>query len=188
VKAVLDFTAKQCTIYIDGASTGTISLSAITSGGKYNVQLGVGPYSYAVSNRYKNITIKNDGGQPITVTLGTGEYDIRSLTGGTTFIDSNGNPTNYSQSLGAYPNTNEWDKYIVKSTLGGRIMAGDMNVWNWNDFFSLCQEQVADGFNGNTNVTGYKVKRGATLDGLGIQSYTAVWTNAGFRPVLQYSE
>ena len=32
--------------------------------------------------------------------------------------------------LGAFPSTNEWDTYITKSTLGGKIKACDTNVWH----------------------------------------------------------
>lgn len=43
-------------------------------------------------------------------------FTTRLLTGGISSTDTD----------------NEWDKYIVNSTLGGTIVAGDDNVWNWN--------------------------------------------------------
>ncbi|WP_405158931.1 hypothetical protein [Paenibacillus sp. FSL H8-0283] len=31
---------------------------------------------------------------------------------------------------------NEWDKYIVNSTLNGKIIVGDNNVWNWSGVYT----------------------------------------------------
>lgn len=45
------------------------------------------------------------------------EYSIRLLTGGVSSTDTD----------------NEWDKYIVNSTLNNTITAGDNAVWNWNN-------------------------------------------------------
>ncbi|RJE90658.1 hypothetical protein D3P07_00675 [Paenibacillus sp. 1011MAR3C5] len=58
-------------------------------------------------------------GNRVEITLDDGtrvDPNIRLLTGGTTATDKD----------------NEWDKYIVNSTLNNTIIAGDNNVWNWN--------------------------------------------------------
>lgn len=73
---------------------------------------------------------------------------------------------------------NEWDKYIVGSTLNGSIVAGDNNVWNWsNKVFSF----------GSTtfSTTSYKILRGISS----VSTYTyaqvdQISTSFGFRPVL----
>ncbi|OME44712.1 hypothetical protein BSK59_33225 [Paenibacillus odorifer] len=55
---------------------------------------------------------------------------------------------------------NEWDKYIVSSTLNGTIKAGDDNVWNWNPTVSTwtsttppsnSAQRVARGYNADIN-------------------------------------
>lgn len=84
---------------------------------------------------------------------------IRLLTGGVSSADSD----------------NEWDKYIVNSTLNGMITAGDNGVWNWNsgDFYTLT----------STASSSSRVVRGKTLAG-----WTSVGSsnlsNSAFRPVL----
>ncbi|QWU14466.1 hypothetical protein SAMN04487895_101776 [Paenibacillus sophorae] len=82
----------------------------------------------------------------------------RLLTGGITSTDKD----------------NEWDKYIVNSTLGGTITAGDNNVWSWSGIYSWASTTTAAG--------GYRVIRGSGL----ANSYSNLATSstAGFRPVL----
>jgi hypothetical protein len=57
---------------------------------------------------------------------------MRSLTGGVTWADSNGKPVYSSPqfSSGGYPLNNEWDRYIVNSNLGGKVIPNDPTVWN----------------------------------------------------------
>jgi hypothetical protein len=78
---------------------------------------------------------------------------------------------------------NEWDKFIVESTLGGKITAGDNQIWNWSTKRSW------------TNTTGtvntYRCQRGGTNVGdllnnnatYNVTTYTGV-DYTGFRPVL----
>lgn len=70
---------------------------------------------------------------------------------------------------------NEWDKYIVGSTLGGTITAGDNNVWNWSGVYSWISTTPA------TNTQ--RVIRGSGANNT-LTSTTSSATNSGFRPVL----
>lgn len=86
---------------------------------------------------------------------------VRLLTGGVNSTDKD----------------NEWDKYIVSSTLNGSIVAGDNNVWNWSKTFSF----------GSTtfSTTSYKILRGNSS----VSTYTYAQadqksTSYAFRPVL----
>lgn len=49
---------------------------------------------------------------------------------------------------------NEWDRYIVNSTLNGKVIAGDNNVWNWSGTPSLTSTTNATSAN--------RVRRGGT--------------------------
>jgi len=87
-------------------------------------------------------------------------YTIRLLTGGVSSTDKD----------------NEWDKYIVNSTLNGTITAGDNNVWNWSGIRSWTSTTVSTtdssrATRGNNNVS-YFLPTGTSNIPL------------GFRPVL----
>lgn len=73
---------------------------------------------------------------------------------------------------------NEWDKIIVNSTLGGKITAGDNNVWNWSGVTSWTSTS------GPTNTN--RVRRGngtvSTYANTDLSSTTA--TTIGYRPML----
>lgn len=105
-------------------------------------------------------------GVPIT-TLGLDptkwKTNIRLLTGGV------------SSALKA---NSEWDKYIVKSTLGGTITAGDDAVWNWSGIASVTSTTYIGAAanrttRGNTSVT-Y----------LNSVQTSGTPSTVGFRPVL----
>jgi hypothetical protein len=110
---------------------------------------------------------------------------IRSLSGGVAYADANGLISNTDKSLGCFPTVNEWDKYIVKSTLNDKITAGDNNVWNWNGVFSWVAETIAIALGTNA----MRVIRG---NNSAIKfSWTASATSNsihGFRPVLIFKE
>jgi hypothetical protein len=88
------------------------------------------------------------------------KYKIRLLTGGISSTDTD----------------NEWDKYIVNSTLNGTITPGDDSVWNWkaNSWTSTRPASNSDYsvFRGNSN----SVSFWGTLNGGS--------ASLGFRPVL----
>lgn len=88
-------------------------------------------------------------------------FTTRLLTGGTASTDKD----------------NEWDKYIVNSTLGGAITAGDNNVWNWGISLSLTNTVYS------TNT--YRVDRGrASVSTFDYNNSGSASTALGFRPVL----
>ena len=115
---------------------------------------------------------------------------IRSLNGGNSYADySNKRIVSLVDlGLGAYPD-NEWDTYIVESDLGGKIIAGDDNVWHWNNTLSSWQRETPIlALGANTS----RAKRGLNT-GSGINTFvsiisTTVATTVGFRPVLEYLE
>ncbi|MEK4074088.1 MULTISPECIES: hypothetical protein [Paenibacillus] len=88
-------------------------------------------------------------------------FKLRLLTGGINTTDKD----------------NEWDKYIVNSTLNGTIIAGDNNVWNWSGISSYSSTSSASGSRsqrGNNPVSGY----------VGIATNSTNSTS-GFRPLIE---
>lgn len=93
---------------------------------------------------------------------------------------------------GGFPNTNEWDKYIVNSDLEGKITPGDNNIWNCT-VGAWSKETPSTGVLGVTGVATANTNR--TFRGF-IDSYggverinfaisTSNTVYHGFRPVLQ---
>lgn len=70
---------------------------------------------------------------------------------------------------------NEWDQYIVNSTLNGNIIAGDDRVWNWSAGYSSTSTTNANSAN--------RVRRGVTTASTfgAIASATA----NGYRPLVE---
>jgi hypothetical protein len=150
-----------------------------------------------------NVTAVNGGDHVVISELAMSEVacTLRSLTGGNSYADVNGYSTltQPSPSNGAWPTNNEWDTYVLKSTLGGAITAGDDKVWHYYNIWTLCQDTTQNGTwkeNGNstaaTATNGCRVVRGNTnsstwkdVSFANPSSLTA--TYVGFRPVLQYS-
>jgi hypothetical protein len=95
-------------------------------------------------------------------------------------------------SLGAFPPNNEWDTYIVNSTLNNKITAGNNNIWHWTtpSYGSYCRNTPSVDLNSNT----YRTQRGANISNInmitGVSFTSTTYTNAncGFRPVLNYIE
>lgn len=114
--------------------------------------------------------------------LGTINMLIRSLSGGCAYADANGNKSTTDCSKGAWPTTNEWDKYIVSSNLNGTITPGDDNVWHWKGIASWCKDtSIAN--------NAYRVGRGYEF--LNTYTYTSSAANStlwSFRPCLEYIE
>jgi hypothetical protein len=114
-------------------------------------------------------------------------YKIRSLSGGVAYADASGNSSVTNQNLGAWPPSNEWDTYLVKSTLNGKITPGDNNIWHWNNLHSACKGTVDVAINNSS----YRVYRGISSSSSNnpmFQTLSATSTNFGFRPVLEYIE
>ncbi|WP_427051181.1 discoidin domain-containing protein [Paenibacillus sp. TC-CSREp1] len=77
---------------------------------------------------------------------------------------------------------NEWDQYIVNSTLDGKVTAGDNNVWNYNGGASWTSTtNVA----GSSNRTGRGANGDAGASGYNPSAYVAAATATGFRPVME---
>jgi len=111
---------------------------------------------------------------------------IRSLSGGTAYSTADGKSSTTDTSNGAWPPNNEWDTHIRKSTLNGKIVAGDNAVWNWNaPTRPWCMEAVAmSGMASNM-----RMARGRTsIDNISPDASTSVGTQYSFRPVLEWDE
>lgn len=61
--------------------------------------------------------------------------NLRIPSGGNCFLDEQNHRSTLNRDLGAFPVHNEWDQYVVNSTLGGKITAGSQEVWNWRGMF-----------------------------------------------------
>jgi hypothetical protein len=151
-------------------------------------------YNNIKYNYYKiNISASNSGSYIYINELKLYEnsnYYIRSLSGGCVYLDANNNPSLTNQNLGAWPPTNEWDTYIVKSDLNGKIVPGDDNIWHWGKW-SVCKETSNNGmiYSGVSGTNTRRIARGAASVNTvshGLSNYTAA--NFGFRPVLNYVE
>ncbi|MDQ0177732.1 SPRY domain-containing protein [Bacillus chungangensis] len=98
-----------------------------------------------------------------------GDTSFRLLTGGINTSDKD----------------NEWDKYIVKSDLEGRVTPGDNNVWNWNNNSPSWTSTT------QTNAL-RRVRRGGAGEGVGayygdravFSETSRTGDSSGFRPVL----
>jgi hypothetical protein len=154
-------------MYLDGIMVLQTSMATETShvGGAFVI----GDHATAIGSRYlKDTTIESleiysdviDPAKPLT----TNYYNqsVRLLTGGVSSTDKD----------------NEWDKIIAESTLGGKITAGDNNIWKWNGICSWASSTPSTSAN--------KVRRGSTATSYfndTVASGTS-GTATGFRPVL----
>lgn len=145
-------------------------------------------WSWNTLNNYKFI-------EGISMTISTVQGILRSPTGGVAYADANGNKSLTDQGYGGWPTNNEWDKYIVKSSLEGTITAGDDAVWHWNKMFSWCQETPVNGliYRTTTATNTNRIRRGYGEDmanparlSFGPSSQADV--SVGFRPVFEYKE
>lgn len=121
---------------------------------------------------------------------------IRALSGGIAWADANGNFSLTNQSKGCFPTLNEWDSYVLGSTLGGKIAKGDPKIWNLDvPVCSICMETNADGVtqtDGSTASINTRTLRGRYNTVAGFDSLSAwgsissAYANMGFRPVMEY--
>ncbi|SCY72078.1 hypothetical protein SAMN05720606_10891 [Paenibacillus polysaccharolyticus] len=84
--------------------------------------------------------------------------------------------------INASDKDNEWDRYIVNSTLNGKVTAGDNNVWNYNGGASWTSTTNAAG---SANRTGRGANGNAGASGYNPSAYIAAATATGFRPVME---
>lgn len=127
--------------------------------------------------------------QGLSYTLGGVTGIVRSLTGGVAYATIAGSAASTDQGFGGWPTNNEWDTYIVKSNLNGKITAGDDNVWHWSSGArTWCQDTPSI----SVDVSTARIARG-TSSGSGVKGLVTVASNTanstyGFRPVFQYQE
>jgi len=120
----------------------------VVSGGLSEIAVGV----YGGKLTWDSFTPELSKNNRLTVGL---------LTGGVTITDKD----------------NEWDRYVVNSTFGGAITAGDNSVWNW----SLISWTSTTGA-----AAGNRVRRGGAAVGTweGATASSSATTATGFRPML----
>lgn len=132
-------------------------------------------FTFNNKNEYKmyRLNIKENNGSSYTTIFEIEMYErknwsssIRLLTGGISSSDKD----------------NEWDKYIVNSTLNNTIIAGDNNVWNWNVAVNTWTSTTISGTPANRVVRGYT--NDISNYGSNPSGITAATTPKGFRPVL----
>lgn len=129
-------------------------------------------------------------------------YNSRIISGGNSYLGSDGLSKLTNQGLGAWPPNNEWDTYIVNSTLGGKITPGDTNIWHWKDYtgITICRDTLVLNTvrqDGTKALASDRMNRSWSQAGAG-SSYEPVlvqpWFNAsnfsstvtGFRPIFEY--
>jgi len=116
-----------------------------------------------------------------------GSILVRSIFGGCAYADSNNKFSNADMNSGLWPVGNEWDTYIRKSTLNGKITPGDDNVWHTTSIGTLCIERPTSGL---SLVTSTAITRGGSVGLLGCTQEPIINASLayGFRPVLEYME
>jgi SPRY domain len=118
-----------------------------------SVNFGDKPFKYSIPDGFKSYK------DAFKITH---KSTLRLLTGGISSTDKD----------------NEWDNYVVNSTLNGAIKAGDNFVWNWSGLYtSTSTTQSGSATN--------KIARGSTaVDGIAPITTTSATGNATLRPVL----
>jgi len=99
---------------------------------------------------------------------------IRSITGGNAYLGLDGKSSLTDQNLGAFPNNNEWDKYIKKSN--------DPNLWHHDTISSWMQDTPILNIGASTNRVNRK------QDSFNQIASATSNNTIGFRPVFQYLE
>lgn len=109
---------------------------------------------------------------------------IRSLTGGCSYVDSTGNSATSDQQLGGWPSNNEFDKYLVKSDLNGKITPNDIKIWN-HDLLTICQDTPKTSLYSSSYRIGRRINH--SNNDVPMVGFLSVSTASyGFRPVVQY--
>ncbi|WP_336122223.1 discoidin domain-containing protein [Paenibacillus polysaccharolyticus] len=119
-----------------------------------NIQSGVSWNTINASGMVSGVSISLAG-------LNEMSTSIRLLTGGINSSDT----------------INEWDKYIVNSTLNGKMTAGDNNVWNWSGIYSWTSTT-------NTYASNNRTVRGSSSVGF-LTNTVSNNVAHGFRPLME---
>jgi len=115
---------------------------------------------------------------------------VRSLTGGTSYLSESGFYSTTNKNLGCHPSNNEWDKYILKSTLTGKITAGSNSIWNYLSGSTYYSNWTQDTPHSTIGASSTRIARPhTTANGLLAQASTTTTSGlSGFRPLLEYTE
>lgn len=114
------------------------------------IKVTIGNYS-STQRRLVKIELFNSD-EDISIT----SYNISVPKGGVAHYDND--TLSYSlenKNGGGYPKCNDWDTYVCKSNLNGKITPSDDEIWNYSTSVSWCRETVITGvkdLNGATNV------------------------------------
>ncbi|MGV7000393.1 hypothetical protein ACWA2C_17030 [Priestia megaterium] len=138
------------------------------------------PYSRKIFNfsnekpyTFYRLNIKaNNGGSNISIfemdmyeKIDTYTFTIRLLTGGTT----------------AYDKDNEWDNWIVASSLNGAIQPGDNSIWNWQESGSWTSTSSV-----SSSISAKVLRGGSSSVSNLFTAPSGGYSSAyGFRPVLE---
>jgi hypothetical protein len=110
---------------------------------------------------------------------------IRSLSGGVSYADGNGNRSNTELGFGGWPTTNEWDSYVINFP-SSKISTGKAkdDVFHINGISTLCKETPII----SLNVASNRIQRRG--DQYFFWSNPSSYSHAliGFRPVFEYRE
>jgi hypothetical protein len=193
-------------IYLQGYSSNSYTVKIFSTSQKKIINsftLDMIPYSIAYDDKYIYVTNFLSAGcvSILDRQFIENSYMIRCLSGGNSYLGTDGKSSLTNKSLGGWPTNNEWDKYIVKSDLNGKITPGDNNIWHYNHIWSNTQNSSINGtwvnplgvtYNRDSSL---KIIRGnmngqlnADWKDIGHSSIEYAATTSGFRPVLQYLE
>jgi hypothetical protein len=192
IKHILNFSTRTHETYVDGVlfNVTNATFDPINVGRKLHILIGVGTYSYASKNRYKNITIKNSGQEAKIVKFGEKEGLIRLISGGVAYSYPDGSKS-LTSGVGsdfAFPHANEWDSFIQKFP-SDKIQVGKtlddifhFNIWTWTQ--DITHLNITTGVSSNSRI----VRGKNTANAFGWAYSSSQTADFGFRPVFEYKE
>lgn len=152
-------------------STATSSVNDSTITYTHDITLGILPVHSGIAARrfigdISDLEIYSDI-IDLSASLTTKRYNahISLLSGGVSALDKD----------------NDWDKIIVESDLGGKIIPGDNAIWNWNSVYS---------WTSTSHITNTRriVRGGATIFTYGDGLTTQIASNICFRPIVSIEQ
>lgn len=159
----------------DGKDGTWVTLDTQTSQTNW-INLNYNRYFFNNDTKYKAYRLNftsNNGDASYTGFYEMEMYDTTSVSLKTRLLTGGVNPSDKD---------NEWDRYIVNSTLHGKVTAGDNNVWNYNGGASWTSTTNTAG---SANRTGRGASGNAGASGYNPTTYIAAATATGFRPFIE---